>query len=254
MAVGDAAGWRGALAVLGANVGLILVTGTATLAVLRLRQGSPAAGPPPGLDDPVAVVHLIRCERRRMLARRTRRRSRSCPGPQRGRHAMTETGMPRRSDTTAAVPGPRQPEATDGSPPPDRSTTSTGSRSPPAGRTGWSSPGARDRRRAAARQRRRPPGGRGRRRGQRDRQPGVHLGRTGVVADRDCPRRDHHLRRHRARGRAQGPAPLTARAPSWHGQRRMVGGVGSGISPAACALGAGAACHSSQTMPARAPG
>jgi len=41
MAVGDAAGWRGALAVLGANVGLIMVTGTATLAVLRLRQGSP---------------------------------------------------------------------------------------------------------------------------------------------------------------------------------------------------------------------
>jgi uncharacterized hydrophobic protein (TIGR00271 family) len=41
MAVGDAAGWRGALAVLGANVGLILVTGTATLAVQRLRQGSP---------------------------------------------------------------------------------------------------------------------------------------------------------------------------------------------------------------------
>jgi hypothetical protein len=30
---------------------------------------------------------------------------------------MTETGMPRQSDTTAAVPGPRQPEATDGSPP-----------------------------------------------------------------------------------------------------------------------------------------
>jgi hypothetical protein len=33
----------------------------------------------------------------------------------------------------------------------------------------------------------------------------------------------------------------------------MVGGVGSGISAAACALGSGAACHSSQTMPASAP-
>src|SRR4051794_30008852 len=40
LAVGDATGWRGALAVLGANVGLILVTGTATLAVQRLRQES----------------------------------------------------------------------------------------------------------------------------------------------------------------------------------------------------------------------
>ena len=29
---------------------------------------------------------------------------------------MTETGLPRRSDITAAVPGPRQPGATDGSP------------------------------------------------------------------------------------------------------------------------------------------
>src|SRR3954468_18129020 len=38
VAVGDA-GLRGALAVLAANVGLILLTGTATLAVQRLRQG-----------------------------------------------------------------------------------------------------------------------------------------------------------------------------------------------------------------------
>jgi uncharacterized hydrophobic protein (TIGR00271 family) len=39
VAVGDAAGLRGALAVLGANVGLILLTGTATLALQRRRQG-----------------------------------------------------------------------------------------------------------------------------------------------------------------------------------------------------------------------
>jgi uncharacterized hydrophobic protein (TIGR00271 family) len=38
LAVGDAAGLSGSLAVLGANVGLILVTGTATLALQRLRQ------------------------------------------------------------------------------------------------------------------------------------------------------------------------------------------------------------------------
>jgi uncharacterized membrane protein len=39
VAVGDTAGLRGALAVLGANVGLILLTGTATLAVQRRRGG-----------------------------------------------------------------------------------------------------------------------------------------------------------------------------------------------------------------------
>jgi hypothetical protein len=39
VAVGDAAGLRGALAVLGATVGLIPLTGTATLALQRRRQG-----------------------------------------------------------------------------------------------------------------------------------------------------------------------------------------------------------------------
>jgi uncharacterized hydrophobic protein (TIGR00271 family) len=38
LAVGDVAGLRGSLAVLGANVGLILITGTATLALQRVRQ------------------------------------------------------------------------------------------------------------------------------------------------------------------------------------------------------------------------
>jgi uncharacterized hydrophobic protein (TIGR00271 family) len=47
VAVGDAAGLRGALAVLGANVGLILLAGTATLALQRRRQGGqPAVSPP----------------------------------------------------------------------------------------------------------------------------------------------------------------------------------------------------------------
>jgi uncharacterized hydrophobic protein (TIGR00271 family) len=40
VAVGDVAGLRGALAVLGANVGLILLTGTTTLAVQRRRQAA----------------------------------------------------------------------------------------------------------------------------------------------------------------------------------------------------------------------
>jgi uncharacterized membrane protein len=40
LAVGDLHGWVGALAVLGANVGLILLTGTATLALQRLRQNA----------------------------------------------------------------------------------------------------------------------------------------------------------------------------------------------------------------------